>query len=265
MLYQALVGAWEGDGTSPEFVERIVTYAIKAAREGKQETSWTSPDENYEKVLTGFIRRLLDPEESGVFFDEFRPFVQRTNLLGRLNSISQLVLKATMPGIPDFYQGTEFWDFSLVDPDNRRPVNFEARQRRIGEVGNRQLSATDENLKLDLTHRLIGLRAQWPAIFERGKYKPLEVAGSHRDHVIAFARIDGTDAIVVAAGRHFAFPTDGGMRWPQGGWPAADLKLNGFRILGDALNDRSLLAFGTLPLGDLFGHIPAAVLQATAA
>jgi (1->4)-alpha-D-glucan 1-alpha-D-glucosylmutase len=267
MLYQALIGVWEGDGTDAGFVDRIVAYAIKAAREGKQETSWTNPDENYEQGLTEFVRRLLDPKESRTFLDEFRQFVQRAALLGRLNTLSQLVLKATIPGIPDFYQGTEFWDFSLVDPDNRRPVDFDMRKARLRAADDRQIirSGMDEDLKLHLTRRLIAVRSRWPSVFERGNYAPLAVEGKHCEHLIAFARVTGSDAIVVAAGRHFAPLTDGGNRWPEGAEIDATLKLNGFRIVGDTLIDRSLSASGALPLGELLATVPVAVLQAKTA
>ena len=104
------------------------TYAIKAAREGKLETSWLNPNEDYERGLREFVRAILDRDRSAPFLDSFAALARRTALLGALTSLTQLVLKATMPGVPDFYQGTELWDLSLVDPDNRRPVDFAVRQ-----------------------------------------------------------------------------------------------------------------------------------------
>ena len=102
-------------------------YALKAAREEKQETSWTDPNETYETALAGFVARLLDPQISAGFLGSFKKFAERAALLGALNSLSQLALKVTLPGVPDFYQGTELWDLSLVDPDNRRKVDYAAR------------------------------------------------------------------------------------------------------------------------------------------
>ena len=102
-------------------------YALKAAREGKQETSWLNPNEAYEAGLQTFLARILDRSVSAEFLDSLETLAQRISLLGALNSLSQITLKATMPGVPDFYQGTEFWDLSLVDPDNRRPVDFAER------------------------------------------------------------------------------------------------------------------------------------------
>ena len=133
MLYQTLLGAWQPDDVS--FAERMQAYALKAAREGKQETSWLNPHEPYEAGVKDFIARILDPSLSGEFLASLQTLAQRLSLLGALNSLSQITLKATMPGVPDFYQGTEFWDFSLVDPDNRRPVDFAARGRAAGDAG----------------------------------------------------------------------------------------------------------------------------------
>src|SRR3954468_8023870 len=128
MLYQALLGAWPLGGLNQEFVERMQAYAIKAAREGKQQTSWLAPDEGYEAGLKDFLQRILDPAQAAEFITSFDAFARRAALIGAVNSLSQLSLKATMPGVPDFYQGTELWDLSLVDPDNRRPVDFPVRE-----------------------------------------------------------------------------------------------------------------------------------------
>ena len=136
MLYQALLGAWQPDDAS--FPERMQEYALKAAREGKQETSWLNPHAAYEAGVKSFIEKILDPSLSGEFLNSLQTLAQRLSLLGALNSLSQITLKAMMPGVPDFYQGTELWDFSLVDPDNRRPVDFAERAapaRRAGKAG----------------------------------------------------------------------------------------------------------------------------------
>src|SRR6266851_2010748 len=127
MLYQVLLGAWPSGQRDGPFLERMQAYALKAAREGKQETSWLNPNEAYEAGLKTFIARILDRSASVEFLDSLETLAQRVALLGALNSLSQIALKATMPGVPDFYQGTEFWDLSLVDPDNRRPVDFAER------------------------------------------------------------------------------------------------------------------------------------------
>jgi len=127
MLYQALLGAWPDGPLDSEFLTRMQAYAIKAAREGKQQSDWLTPNERYEEGLKDFLQRLLDPSVSPDFIASIGAFARRLALIGALKSLTQVTLKAVVPGIPDFYQGTEFWDLSLVDPDNRRPVDFMAR------------------------------------------------------------------------------------------------------------------------------------------
>jgi (1->4)-alpha-D-glucan 1-alpha-D-glucosylmutase len=163
MLYQALLGAWPLERRDESFLERMQAYALKAAREGKQETSWLNPHQAYEAGLQTFIARILDRSTSGEFLNSFEALAQRIALLGALNSLSQMTLKATMPGVPDFYQGTEFWDFSLVDPDNRRPVDFSERAAVLARVENPDWdglvqSWPDGHLKLAWTRHLLKLR-----------------------------------------------------------------------------------------------------------
>ena len=266
MLYQGLLGAWPQDGVTKEFVERIKAYLIKAAREGKQETSWLSPNEEYEAELLHYVDRLLDAGQSSAFLDDFGAFVRRTSLLGVLNGHSQLVIKATIPGIPDFYQGTELWDLSLVDPDNRRPVDFEVRERLLADVGS-ELNASvadwaDGKAKFALTHRLLKIRADFPAVFLDGRYEPIEVVGPHRDNVIAFARVLGRQAVVVAVGRHFAAFTDGGRHWPRHDAFDAAIELGAFRLEHDLLHGAPVAHNRVVPAAAVFGKAPVAVLKA---
>ena len=139
-----------------DFVQRIEDYAIKAAREGKLETSWLNPNEDYEQGLRGFVRAILDRSRAGPFLDSFESFARRTALLGALNSLTQLVLKATMPGVPDFYQGTETWDLSLVDPDNRRPVDFDGGD----SIATRHRTRVSFRM-WSIRNFLLGLRSCW--------------------------------------------------------------------------------------------------------
>ncbi|MBR0697607.1 malto-oligosyltrehalose synthase [Bradyrhizobium lablabi] len=256
MLYQALIGAWEPD--DPSFVERMQGYALKAAREGKQETSWLNPHEPYEAGVRTFIDRILDRNVSAEFLDALARLAQRLALMGALNSLSQVTLKATMPGVPDFYQGTEFWDFSLVDPDNRRPVDFARRAEALAAVETPNWDALAQNwcdgrLKLAWTRHLLRLRNQTADLFADGDHEALEVSGPHRDHVIAFARCHGHDAIIVAVARSFAAFTQGGRTWPR-----AEAFEGTIDATGYAVED------GTerLELSKLFRHMPVAVLRA---
>jgi (1->4)-alpha-D-glucan 1-alpha-D-glucosylmutase len=256
MLYQALLGAWDPDDAS--FVARIQAYALKAAREGKQETSWLNPHEPYEAGVKTFIDRILDRKASPEFLDALDRLAQRTALIGALNSLSQVTLKATMPGVPDFYQGTETWDLSLVDPDNRRPVDFDVRAELLTALempdwGALAQSWRDGRLKLAWTRRLLRLRNEMPDVFDNGDYEPLAVSGQHRDHVIAFARRHGRDAVVVAVARRFAPLTQGGRSWPS---PEA------FEGTIDSAGYTTELGRNQLQLSALFGQLPVAVLKA---
>jgi (1->4)-alpha-D-glucan 1-alpha-D-glucosylmutase len=266
MLYQTMLGAWPLDGPDGSFVDRMEEYLIKAAREGKVETSWINPDEAYENGARQFLLRMLDATVSHEFIASFSGFAQRTALLGALNSLSQLTLKATMPGVPDFYQGTEYWDLSLVDPDNRRPVDFAARTEALSRLAAPDWAALaaawpDGRIKLALTAQLIALRNALPSLFRDGAYRPIEVSGPHRDHVLAFARTSGKEAVIVAVGRLFAPFTDGGRRWPAADWQAT-LSTRGFTAINDALAARTVTQ-REVPLTSLFGPLPVAILRAT--
>ncbi|MGZ3350503.1 MAG: malto-oligosyltrehalose synthase, partial [Xanthobacteraceae bacterium] len=262
MLYQALIGAWPLGGRDASFVERMQAYALKASREGKQETSWLNPNETYEAGLRTFIERILDPSLSAEFLNSMATLAQRLALLGALNSLSQVTLKATMPGVPDFYQGTEFWDLSLVDPDNRRPVDFTERARVLASMETpdwHHLARNwpDGHLKLAWTRHLLKLRSELPDVFANGDYEPLQVSGPHRDHVIAFARRRDGDAVIVAVAKSFAAFSQGGRAWPRAENYDASLHISGYAAEGFADADASKIR-----LADLFRHLPAAVLKA---
>jgi (1->4)-alpha-D-glucan 1-alpha-D-glucosylmutase len=261
MLYQTLLGAWPIEGPDDSFVERIQAYALKAAREGKEETSWLNPNEAYEEGLRSFIGRILDPSASAEFLESLARLARRVALMGAMNSLAQLTLKATLPGVPDFYQGTEFWNLSLVDPDNRRPVDFAGRSLALSNLqapGWQSLARDwpDGRLKLAWTAHLLRLRAELADVFTYGDYQPLDVSGPHRDHVIAFARRRGKDAAVVAVARLFASFSQGGRVWPSADSFDATITLGDLSI--DGLDD----ARRELHLSELFRHLPVAVLPA---
>jgi len=269
MLYQALIGAWPATGgADAEFIARMQAYAVKAMREGKQQTSWHVANEAYESAVTSFIARILDREQSPAFLDSFEAFVARTSLIGALNSLAQLTLKATIPGVPDFYQGSEFWDFSLVDPDNRRPVDFAARERALAELpdepdwGALGTRFADGHVKFALTRRLLALRGDRPELFANGIYEPIEVEGPHARHVLAFARSLRRYAVIVVIARHLAPLTDGGRRWPSEFDLQATLKLDSFSIADNFLSPSTALSGGPVRVGTLLGPLPIAVLQA---
>jgi (1->4)-alpha-D-glucan 1-alpha-D-glucosylmutase len=262
MLYQALLGAWPSSERDDNFVERMQAYALKAAREGKQETSWLNPNLAYEAGLATFIARILDRSVSVEFLNSLETLGRRVALLGALNSLSQITLKATMPGVPDFYQGTEFWDLSLVDPDNRRPVDFAERAAVLTSVETPDWQSLAQNwsnghLKLAWTRQLLKLRSELVELFADGDYQPLQVKGPHRDHVIAFARHRGRDAAVIAVAKSFARFSQGGRTWPRADAFDATLDVSGYSTEGFAEADAT-----ELRLSDLFRHLPVAALKA---
>ena len=261
MLYQALLGAWPSGEPDPAFTERMQAYALKAAREGKQETSWLNPNPAYEAGLRTFIERILDRSVSVEFMDSLETLGRRVALLGALNSLSQITLKATIPGVPDFYQGTEFWDLSLVDPDNRRPVDFAKRasllaSMEIPDWEDLEQHWDDGRIKFALTRHLLKMRTELAHLFADGDYQPLEVSGPHRDHVIGFARRRGRDAAIVAVAKSFALMSQGGRVWPRAESFQGALNLGGYRVEGIEAGATEL------PLSRLFQHLPVAVLNA---
>jgi len=179
MLYQALLGAWVPGGPDRDLIARMQAFARKAAREGKEQTSWLDPHEPYEAGLERFVHDLLDRTRSREFIESFGDFADRVALMGALNGLAQVTLKGMMPGVPDFYQGTELWDLSLVDPDNRRPVDFPSRAQALRSLTeNPDWPALahawpDGRIKLALTARLLALRQELAKVFAEGDYRPL--------------------------------------------------------------------------------------------
>jgi (1->4)-alpha-D-glucan 1-alpha-D-glucosylmutase len=238
-------------------------YALKAAREGKQETSWLNPSQAYEAGLATFIERILDRPASAEFLNSLETLSQRVSLLGALNSLSQITLKATMPGVPDFYQGTEFWDLSLVDPDNRRPVDFAARGAVLASMENpdwQDLAQhwSEGHIKLAWTRHLLQLRTELADVFAHGDYLALEVSGPHRDHVMAFARRRGRDAAIVAVAKSFAAFSQGGRAWPRADAFDGAVNIKGYSVEG--IGGRA--GATELPLSVLFQHLPTTALKA---
>lgn len=207
MLYQNIVGAFplEADEkTLGEYIERLCQYASKALREAKVHTSWLDINEPYETAVHEFIRKILTPSAENRFLPQVKDFSRNLHKFGSINSIVQLVLKLTSPGVPDIYQGAELFDLSLVDPDNRRPVNYEDRHallKRVGDEFRAALSDPDMlvrgGVKLTLISALLHYRQLYPELFREGQYIPLETAGAFSEHVVAFARKAGSQCALV--------------------------------------------------------------------
>ena len=222
LFYQLLLGAWPAELTDvatldPEqvraFAERMEGAMLKSMREAKLHSTWASPDAAYEEAMLGFVRDALDTSASDAFLGAFLPFQARVARLGVRNSLVQAALKLTLPGMPDIYQGAELWDLSLVDPDNRRPVDHAMRRRLLGEVATAlerdragALAGMLENwkdgrIKLALTATLLGYRREHPALFAAGGYEPLNAAGPRAEQVCAFLRRCRDEMLLVAAAR----------------------------------------------------------------
>jgi (1->4)-alpha-D-glucan 1-alpha-D-glucosylmutase len=208
LLYQTLIGTWPAGWRNPgdvaddeygAYVERIVAYLNKAQREAKTRTNWTNPDLHYEEASAAFVRAVLDRGDAARFASEVGAFVAEIAPAAMISSLAQLVFKCTAPGVPDIYQGCELWDHSLVDPDNRRPVDYALRAEMLARAKRDPAAARaswlDGHVKLFATWKLLQMRAERRAAFLDGPYTPLEVSGPHSEHVIAFAR---TDVIVIA-------------------------------------------------------------------
>ncbi|MFO8149223.1 MAG: malto-oligosyltrehalose synthase [Trueperaceae bacterium] len=244
LLYQTLVGAWPIDA------ERVSEFLEKAVREAKLHTSWTAPDEAYERAVVDFARALLGDE---AFRADLEAFVADLVHPGRINGLAQTLIKLTAPGVPDVYQGTELWDLSLVDPDNRRPVDFDLRRRLLAELTGLSpediVARMDEGLpKMWLLRQALRARRLRPRSFGGdGGYRPLPARGAKADHLLAFAR--GDDVVVVAP-RLVTGLADGWqdtvLELPAGAW--RDL------MTGDAW------PAGAVPVAELLGRFPVALL-----
>jgi malto-oligosyltrehalose synthase len=215
MIYQTLIGAYPMPGEGDDdFETRIQEYLQKALREAKTHSNWTTPNEHYETTTKEFVIKLLDKNQP--FWASFEKFHKRVADFGVVNSLSQVILKFTTPGIPDIYQGTELWDFSLVDPDNRRPVDYDLRQRlmneleaQVDEEHHSLMSHLWENrysakIKLWLTYQLLNNRKQSADFFAAADYLPLTVNGKYADHILAYARHYQQQWYVVAIPLHLA-------------------------------------------------------------
>jgi (1->4)-alpha-D-glucan 1-alpha-D-glucosylmutase len=213
LLYQTLVGTWPleqpNEADLDAYRERIEAYLLKAAREAKTHTSWAATHAEYEDALIQFVRATLEHREGNLFLSDFCAFNERIVRFGLLNGLSQTLLKLTAPGVPDIYQGNEIWQFSLVDPDNRRAVDYEGRRRLLAALASgpgdgalaRELAEhiLDPRCKLYLHMKTLELRRRDPQLFERGEYLPLKVTGRRGPHLCAFARrLEGRLAVVLA-------------------------------------------------------------------
>ncbi len=283
-IYQTIIGAWPlgeltGNGAAA-FSSRVQGAIQKAMREGKRNTSWIHPNDAYEDAIRAFVSHILDP--NGVLAPKFSAFVARISLPGLLKSLAQLAIKITAPGVPDFFQGTEQWDFSMVDPDNRRPVEFGRRRdtlRELGEAGSAAASAwyrasaledlsrapDQGRAKLFMTRALLTRRRQEGDLFGYGAYCPLVVEGKWKNNVVAFARRWQNRVSLTVTGRFFAQWVDDS-RWPPvpKAWEDTRVRVPrewGVNELENAMTATTVRSCDDgFRVTDLFDAIPVAVL-----
>lgn len=283
LLYQTLLGVLPAqdldEAALGAFRERIEQYALKAAREAKANTSWISPNEDYERGLTAFVRALLGRMQPNPFLDDLRTQAATLAWFGALNSIAMAVIKLTSPGVPDLYQGSELIDLSLVDPDNRRPVDYALRSQLLDQFegatqGTAQFAQAllaapgDGRAKLWTTSRLLAQRRETPELFRDGSYLPLDVQGERTEHVVAYARRQGNATLVVICARLFAKLLGEAGKLPLGAQVWAGTRVaaaglpDGTRLTNVLTGETLEVEGGSIALARACASFPAAVLLA---
>jgi (1->4)-alpha-D-glucan 1-alpha-D-glucosylmutase len=276
VLYQLLIASWPlelrnghlGGDELRAYAARIKQVMLKSIREAKLYSSWAAPNEAYESAVVSFVEGALNPEQSGAFLGAFLPFAERVAAFGVRNSLAQLVLKLTSPGVPDIYQGTDLWDFNLVDPDNRRPVDYAVRIRLLDQVltdlcrdrrgAMRRFFENwrDGCIKLAITATLLALRRQHEDLFAQSGYEPVSVEGPAAEQVCAFLRLHGEQSLLAAVSR---FPGRA-----DSGWSGTVLKLPeelAARRWRDVLTGATAKADGSgLAAHQVFADLPVSVL-----
>jgi len=296
LLYQALLGAWpntpnphpslpggegktvKGDAeTMPALRERIAGYMQKAINEAKVHTSWINPNAEYNAAMQAFVERLLPDNLDDPFLKDLRAFQERIAFFGFINGLAQLLLRLTSPGVPDFYQGADLWDLSLVDPDNRRPVDYAVRRQHLKELKLRSAKGAnlealakdllgswrDGRIKLYLTQRTLGFRRRHADLFFKGDYVPLYTQGEKHQHACAFSRTAGNESVVIVVPRLVVGLCGGQLHVPLGDiWKGTRLVLPESlrqRPLTNIFTGETLAVEETAPLAELLRSMPVGV------
>ena len=280
MIYQTLVGAW------PITVERLRDYMLKAIREAKSHTTWVNPNVRYDEAVARFVEAILDPAQSHRFLEDFTAFQGRLAHFGAFNALAQTLVKITAPGVPDFYEGTELWDLSLVDPDNRRPVDWALRRRLLDELTSAMAGGADAaglvhelvktkedgRIKLHVIRQALAFRGRHREIFDAGDYRPVEARGRYAEHLCAFARVRASRSVLTVVPRLLARRGADELPLGRGYWddtwlevpsaPGTGLRnvLTGERITVSAMQGRTGVA-----AGDVLASLPVALLEGEAA
>ncbi len=275
-FYQTLVGSFPVEEDHFEdFIRRIKEYLIKAVREAKVHTGWLKPDTMYEEGYMHFVESVLQPGEDNPFWQEFKPFQRKIASYGVFNSLGQTLAKITAPGVPDFYQGCEFWDLSMVDPDNRRPVDYNERQKALKTIQTeaktnilkliQHLLHTPQNgwIKMFLILRALQVRKRAVDLFEKGEYRPVFVTGRHKSRVLVYERhLKGQRALIVIPRFLTGLIEEGEMPFGKEVWQDTCLELEreGGEVWENALTGQKLEGHRQWPIGLILTHFPLALL-----
>ncbi len=278
LLYQILLGTFapENDSDLKSYCDRIEAYMLKALREAKVHTSWITPNAEYENATSAFVRALLAPDRRNLFLKDLRAHAKTIAWFGMCNSLTLTLLKLTCPGVPDIYQGNETYDLSLVDPDNRRPVDYAKRRSMLDELesierggdlaaGAHGLASTlgDGRAKMWIVWRTLALRRRYRELFDFGQYVPLQTTGSRSEHVIAFVRRHGGKTAVTVGGRLWMQLGHEPGTLPLGEQAWGDTALESGPLRGEFENvytGERLRIEGNIPLSRVFATFPAALL-----
>lgn len=292
LFYQTLIGIWPFEMTAQltainaearaVFVQRIEEYLVKALREAKLHSSWISSNDEYEQAVHQFVRTALEPGEGNDFLKSFVEFQHMVSRAGMFNSLSQVLLKIAAPGVPDFYQGTEVWNFHLVDPDNRQPVDYAHRKELLTSLDRKTSNnasalvaemlndPADGRIKLYLTRQALRFRRAHENLFANGSYLPLRIAGEKARHAIAFARTSERESVIALAARFFTELGDaaqlpiGKQVWNETTVLLPDeLKSGSYRdvLTGQVLQVKDKEKKKVLLLAEAFAHLPVALLE----
>ncbi len=269
-IYETLIGTWPFEGIDETYIGRIQNYIAKSIKESKIHESWINPDEEYSNNIQLFIKNILNNKD---FLNKFTPLKDFIQNMGMLNSLSQVLIKLTSPGIPDIYQGNEIWDFSLVDPDNRRPVDFIKRNKMIDRLENENLQAFLDNpedgmIKLFITKKTLEFRNKEKELFSLGNYIPLNVQGKTPEHCIAFARLFENRICLIFAAKFFSFFMESFNKYKdENFWNShfltIPMEMVGLPFKNIFTNEIHVFSEQKIPLQDLFKVMPFALLTST--
>jgi (1->4)-alpha-D-glucan 1-alpha-D-glucosylmutase len=281
-LYQTLLGAWPLEqGAMPHFRARLEAYVIKAIREAMVHTRWTRPNTAHERAVVGFLKSLLKPARGNLFLNDFLKFQHKVAAYGMLNGLAQVLVKMTSPGVPDIYQGCDLWDFRLVDPDNRGPVDFRHRAALLDEIEKRSKQNPlrlarelvqnwhDGRIKLYLIWKVLNLRRKYPRVFLDGRFLPMKMTGRREANLIAYARRRGTTWIMTIVPRWLArSKASPAFTRLQRFWLGSHIALPGNAprswlnvLTGETVETTRWRRVPTLSLPDVFKNLPVAVLS----